>query len=63
MVLSTLQTNAPEDAVTRLVDLGVEPFIVRDVLRGVLGQRLEVWEGDARRLVARLAEGPNRGLL
>ncbi|MEJ1993329.1 MAG: ATPase, T2SS/T4P/T4SS family [Maritimibacter sp.] len=26
----------------RLIDLGVEPFIVKSVLRGVLGQRLEV---------------------
>lgn len=40
LVLSTLHTNTPEDAQTRLVDLGVEPFIVRSVLRGVVGQRL-----------------------
>ncbi|WP_052272502.1 GspE/PulE family protein [Leisingera sp. ANG-M7] len=42
MVLSTLHTNSPQGAVTRLVDLGVPEYIVRDVLRGVLGQRLEV---------------------
>ena len=42
MVLSTLHTNSPEAAETRLVDLGVERFIVREVLRGVLGQRLEI---------------------
>ncbi|MEO9515416.1 MAG: GspE/PulE family protein [Paracoccaceae bacterium] len=42
MVLSTLHTKSPADAITRLVDLGVDEFIVRDVLRGVLGQELEI---------------------
>jgi general secretion pathway protein E len=42
MVLSTLHTNAPGGAVTRLTDLGVPAFIVRDVLRGVLGQELVI---------------------
>lgn len=42
MVLSTLHTKSPVDAITRLVDLGVDEFIVRDVLRGVLGQELEI---------------------
>lgn len=41
MVLSTLHTNSPEGAVTRLTDLGVPDYIVKDVLRGVLGQKLE----------------------
>jgi len=41
MVLSTLHTSSPEVAVTRLCDLGVPEYLVRDVLRGVLGQRLE----------------------
>ncbi|MFM2389887.1 MAG: hypothetical protein RLZZ437_1442 [Pseudomonadota bacterium] len=40
LVLSTLHTNAAAGAVTRLVDLGVPEFLVRDVLRGVLGQEL-----------------------
>jgi general secretion pathway protein E len=40
LVLSTLHTNAASGAVTRLVDLGVPEFLVRDVLRGVLGQEL-----------------------
>jgi general secretion pathway protein E len=40
MVLSTLRTNSAEGAFTRLVDLGVPEFIVRDVLRGVLAQDL-----------------------
>jgi general secretion pathway protein E len=40
LVLSTLHTNSAAGAVTRLVDLGVPEFLVRDVLRGVLGQEL-----------------------
>ena len=40
MVLSTLHTNSAEGAVTRLVDLGVPEFLVRDVLHGVLAQDL-----------------------
>ncbi|WP_299749673.1 ATPase, T2SS/T4P/T4SS family [uncultured Tateyamaria sp.] len=54
MVLSTLHTSAPEGAVTRLVDLRVPEYIVRDVLRGVLGQELVV-ENGGRRLVSKLA--------
>ena len=41
LVLSTLHTGTPEAALMRLVDLGVEDYIVRDVLRGVLGEALE----------------------
>ncbi len=55
MVLSTLHTNTPEGAVTRLTDLGVPEYVVKDVLRGVLGQRLEIAEGGVRRLQAKLA--------
>ena len=42
LVLSTLHTNSAAGAVTRLVDLGVPEFLLRDVLRGVLGQELLV---------------------
>lgn len=42
LVLSTLHTNSAAGAVTRLVDLGVPEFLVRDVLRGALGQELLV---------------------
>ncbi|SHE54129.1 general secretion pathway protein E [Loktanella atrilutea] len=42
MVLSTLHANTPAGAATRLTDLGVPAFIVRDVLRGVLGQELVI---------------------
>lgn len=40
LVLSTLHTNSAGGALNRLVDLGVPEFLVRDVLRGVLGQEL-----------------------
>ncbi|MEL6791606.1 MAG: ATPase, T2SS/T4P/T4SS family [Pseudomonadota bacterium] len=40
LVLSTLHTRSADAAVTRLVDLGVERYLVEDVLIGVLGQRL-----------------------
>ena len=40
LVLSTLHTNTAIGAVTRLVDLGVEPFLVAASLRGVVAQRL-----------------------
>ncbi len=73
LVLSTLHTNSAAGAVTRLVDLGVPEFLVRDVLRGVLAQELLVTPCPAcggascatcggtgvgeRRLVAELWEG------
>lgn len=40
MVLSTLHTNDAPSAVTRLQDLGVEPFLIAASIRGVLAQRL-----------------------
>jgi type IV pilus assembly protein PilB len=40
LVLSTLHTNDAPGAVTRLVDMGLEPFLVSASLEGVLGQRL-----------------------
>jgi len=40
LVLSTLHTNDSAGAVTRLVDMGVEPFLVAATLEGVLAQRL-----------------------
>ncbi len=40
LVLSTLHTNDAPSAVTRLINLGVEPFLVAASLRGVLAQRL-----------------------
>jgi general secretion pathway protein E len=40
MILSTLHTNTAAGAVTRLLDMGVEPFLLSSVLTGVLAQRL-----------------------
>lgn len=40
LVLSTLHTNTAATAVTRLLDLGVEPFLLRASLLAVMAQRL-----------------------
>ena len=40
LVLSTLHTNDAPSAVTRLVDMGVESFLVASSLEGVIAQRL-----------------------
>ncbi len=40
LVLATLHTNDAPSAVTRLADMGIEPFLLSSSLLGVLGQRL-----------------------
>ena len=40
LVLSTLHTNDAVTALTRLVDLGIEPYLVASTVEGVLAQRL-----------------------
>ena len=40
LVLSTLHTNDAAGAVTRLIDMGVEPFLVASSLTAILAQRL-----------------------
>ncbi|MBM4156444.1 MAG: type II/IV secretion system protein [Lentisphaerae bacterium] len=40
LVFSTLHTNDASGAVTRLIDMGVEPFLISSTLEAVLGQRL-----------------------
>jgi type IV pilus assembly protein PilB len=40
LVLSTLHTNDAAGAVTRLIDMGVEPFLISSTLMAVLAQRL-----------------------
>jgi len=40
LVFSTLHTNDAPGAITRLIDMGVEPFLVSSTLEAVLGQRL-----------------------
>jgi type IV pilus assembly protein PilB len=50
LVLTTLHTNDAPSAMTRLVEMGIEPFLVGSALDGVLAQRL------ARRLCDRCKE-------
>ena len=59
LVLSTLHTNDAAGSVTRLVDMGVEPFLAAASLEGVLAQRL------VRRICpdCRSAYEPNEGIL
>ncbi len=40
LVISTVHTNSALAAVPRLLDLGIEDYLLADVLRGVAGQRL-----------------------
>ncbi len=40
LVLSTLHTNDAPSAITRLIEMGIEPFLVASALRCVVGQRL-----------------------
>ena len=40
VVLSTLHTNDAPGAITRLMDMGIEPFLIAASLQGVLAQRL-----------------------
>ncbi len=40
MVMSTVHTNTAIGAVTRLVDMGVEPYLIASTVVGVLAQRL-----------------------
>jgi type IV pilus assembly protein PilB len=40
LVLSTLHTNDAPGAVTRLIDMGVEPFLISSTMVAVIGQRL-----------------------
>jgi general secretion pathway protein E len=39
-ILSTLHTNSAASAVTRLLDMGIEPFLITSTLNAVLAQRL-----------------------
>jgi general secretion pathway protein E len=40
LVLSTLHTNDAPSSITRLIDLGVQPFLINATLLGVIAQRL-----------------------
>ncbi|MGM9516484.1 GspE/PulE family protein [Roseateles sp. DB2] len=57
LVLATLHTNDAPSAITRLIDMGVEPFLVGAALRAVMAQRL------VRRLCAQCAVDGERPAL
>ena len=67
LVLSTLHTNTAAGAITRLRDMGIEPFLLSSSLIGVLAQRLvrvlnpdtkqSVKAGDRERRLLNLAPG------
>ncbi|MBO5590172.1 MAG: type II/IV secretion system protein [Acidaminococcaceae bacterium] len=40
LVFSTLHTNTAAGAVTRLLDMGIEPYLAASALRGIVAQRL-----------------------
>ena len=40
LVLTTLHTNTAAGAIPRLIDLGVESFLLASMLRAIVGQRL-----------------------
>jgi len=40
LVLSTLHTNDAASAITRLIDMGIEPFLIASCLNGAVAQRL-----------------------
>jgi type IV pilus assembly protein PilB len=40
LVLSTLHTNDSVSAITRLIDMGVEPFLLASSIQGIMAQRL-----------------------
>src|SRR6185369_13114186 len=40
LVLSTIHTNSASGAIPRLIDMGVEPFLLVSTLRVIVGQRL-----------------------
>lgn len=40
LVFSTLHTNDAPSAVTRLIDMGVQPFLVASAVKAIMAQRL-----------------------
>ncbi|MBF0319270.1 MAG: type II secretion system ATPase GspE [Nitrospirae bacterium] len=57
LVLSTLHTNDSASAITRLIDMGIEPFLITSTLVGVLAQRL------IRKICVHCKEGYSPGAL
>jgi len=62
LVFSTLHTNDAPGAVTRLVDMGVEPFLISSSVLAVLAQRLLRRLCDGCALEARPADDERRAL-
>jgi type IV pilus assembly protein PilB len=62
LVLSTLHTNDAPGAVARLVDIGVQPFLVSSSVRAVLAQRLVRKLCDACKQPGELSASELRGL-
>ncbi len=69
LVLSTLHTNDAASATTRLLDMGVEPFLVASSLEAILAQRLvrslcqhcrEAYEPDPRKIPPDLTLEPGQ---
>ncbi len=63
LVFSTLHTNDAPSAVTRLIDMGVEPYLITSSVIGIIAQRLvrvlcpnckEAYETDAEEYIERL---------
>ncbi len=59
LVFSTLHTNDAPSSFTRLIDMGIEPFLVASTVEGVMAQRLvrtickdckEEWKIDAKEI-------------
>ncbi|MBI5701112.1 type II/IV secretion system protein [Candidatus Saganbacteria bacterium] len=57
LVLSTLHTKDAKGAATRLVELGIEDYLVRDVLIGTIAQRLVRVKPSGRRAIFELMTG------
>jgi general secretion pathway protein E len=62
LVLATLHTNDAASAITRLADMGVEPYLLASSLLGVLAQRLVRTLCPACRVVGRPSDGEARML-
>jgi type II secretory ATPase GspE/PulE/Tfp pilus assembly ATPase PilB-like protein len=62
LVLSTLHTNDAATALTRLVDLGIEPYLVASTVEAVLAQRLVRRICPSCKEPARLTPEQRRGL-
>jgi type IV pilus assembly protein PilB len=60
MVLSTLHTNDSVSSINRLIDMGVEPFLVANALSGVIAQRLVKKTCEDCRVKIKISVGEHR---